>query len=123
LLLRRAFLFNDEQIVVTQSNSHPVDPTDELCERLAIASLLLTGDIAAIAPAVCASFASHLPQMEPPEDDILRMLLFERQPIQQIAASLQLSKTDALGCAALGVVRLLADMPLLDMRILVAAGS
>jgi hypothetical protein len=105
----------------TPSNPHLMDSTDqfdELCERLAIASTLLAHDIAAIAPALRAPFTAHLPQMEAPEDDVLRMLVFEQHTIGHVAASLQLPETDVLGWAALGVVRLLADMPLRDMQAL-----
>jgi hypothetical protein len=92
--------------------SHTLDRSDELCERLAIASRLLTGDIAALAGATRAPFALHLPRMQPPEEEILRMLLFEARSVQQIAASLDLSETDVFGWAALGLVRLLSDMPI-----------
>jgi len=105
---------------MTPSDSDPADRTDELCHRLAIASLLLTDDIATVAPTARASFASHLPRMDPPEDDILRRLLFDQQPTHQIAASLHLSHADVLGWAALGLVRLLADMPLPAMQALLA---
>jgi hypothetical protein len=100
-------------------NLDPIDSTDQLYHRLAIASVLLAGDIAAIAPAARASFATHLPQMESPEDDVLRMLLFDGEPVQHIAESLGLSETDVLGWAALGLVRLLADMPLHAMQALI----
>jgi hypothetical protein len=105
----------------TPSSPHLTDSTDqfdELCERLALASTLLAGDIAAIAPALRASFAAHLPRMEPPEDDVLRMLLFEQHTTEHVAALLQLPETDVLGWAAFGVVRLLADMPVRDMQAL-----
>jgi hypothetical protein len=97
---------------MTPFSSPPVDSTEELAKRLAIASALLAADLATIAPAARAAFASHLPQMEPPEDDILRRHLFEQEPIQRIAASLQLPETDVLGWATLAMIRLLPDMPL-----------
>jgi hypothetical protein len=98
----------------TPSNPHLIHSTDEfdeLCHRLAIASDLLAGDLAALARAARAPFAAHLPKMEPPEDDILRRHLFQQEPIPRIAASLQLPETDVLGWAALALMRLIPDMP------------
>jgi hypothetical protein len=87
------------------------DPMYQLAERLAIASDLLAGDLRALAQAARAPFAAHLPKMEPPEDEILRRYLFQREPIPRIAASLQLPQTDILGWAALALMRLIPDIP------------
>jgi hypothetical protein len=81
--------------------------TAQVFETLMHLYPLLTDDFADLGPTALTSLVQLLPELGVPERLVLAMFLLQGQSTDYVAASTQLSDTEVLGWAALGLLRIL----------------
>jgi hypothetical protein len=84
--------------------------TDEVLEQLMQIYPLLAEEVGSLGPSALTTLSSLLPDLQNPEDTVLRMLMLQGVSKQRVAWSTQRSERDVLGLAALGLLRVIPQM-------------
>jgi DNA-directed RNA polymerase specialized sigma24 family protein len=83
---------------------------DEIFERLRQVYPKLAAEFADLGPTAMTTLVELMPELEPPEREILKMLLLHDMPLKRVAWSNQISEPNVLSWAALALLRLLPRM-------------
>ena len=70
----------------------------------------LAAEFADLGPTAMTTLVELMPELEPPEREILKMLLLHDMPLKRVAWSNQISEPNVLSWAALALLRLLPRM-------------
>jgi hypothetical protein len=84
--------------------------TDEVFRLLMALYDMLAREVDSLGPVVLTTLIELLPELGPPEDPVLKMLLLHRLPTARVAWSTQLPEAEVLGWGTLGLLRLLPRM-------------
>jgi hypothetical protein len=87
--------------------SHFETSTEQVFDTLMGLYPLVAEGFAALGPTALTSLIELLPELGAPERIVLPMLLLQGKTTDYVAASTQLPATEVLGCAALGLLRVL----------------
>jgi regulator of sigma D len=83
---------------------------DEIFEQLMQIYRPLADEFAGLGPTGMTALVELMPELGPPEREILKMLLLHDMPVKRVAWSNQLSETNVLGWASLALLHLLPRM-------------